>query len=332
MSLAEDFKQDYKPRDVQVIDSRPKDTPKESLALQKTSKSRKNTSQTYVSKYKQSTKILKSNKSGKIKTIFLPHEDVNKLRGQIERLKQYKQDQRNMYAQCLNAYEKDKAIKKEEMALRKKDFEAKYTQLKEILAKRDEKKEEICKDYFKERHRVNEQVYPAVEVLNERLLATKEILEKKLEQENNTKDREVNFKVENLKKTAEDYTNKFRNEVKKKEHKVNILKEQYMHLQKVYVENLKGLEFELEKLNRKENMVEDNRVKEAATFKEDIYVLKARIAEYEGYLKKIKELSDKGKDEELKKELARSEEMKAEVLLARQEIKKMLLFIKTKAN
>lgn len=111
MSLAEDFKKDYKPRDVKVIDSRPKDTPKESLALQKTSKSRKNTSQTYVSKYKQSTKILKSNKSGKIKTIFLPHEDVNKLRGQIERLKQYKQDQRDMYTQCLNAYEKDKAIK-----------------------------------------------------------------------------------------------------------------------------------------------------------------------------------------------------------------------------
>ncbi len=218
------------------------------------------------------------------------------------------------------------------MALRKKDFESKYTQLKEILSKRDEKKEEICKDYFKERHRVNEQVYPAVEVLNERLLATKEILEKKLEEENNRRDREVHFKVENMKKTAEDYTNKFRNEVKKKEHKVNILKEQYMHLQKVYVENLKGLEFELEKLSRKENMVEDNRVKEAATFKEDIYVLKDRIAEYERYLKKIKELSDKGKDEELKKELAKSEEMKAEVLLARQEIKKMLLFIKTKAN
>ena len=143
MALADEFKKDYNPRNVNVIDSRPKNEKQESLGIQKNLKSKNNECQTYVSKYKQSVKVCRNKQSSKVKTIFLPHEDVNKIRGQIERLKQYKDDQRQLYTQCLNAYEKDKEIKNEEMSLRKQDFEAKYKQLKDIIDLRNKKKEEI---------------------------------------------------------------------------------------------------------------------------------------------------------------------------------------------
>lgn len=45
---------------------------------------------------------------------------------------------------------------------------------------------------------------------------------------------------------AHDYNNKFRDQAKKKENKLVILRDQYSHLQGVYVENLKTLERELE--------------------------------------------------------------------------------------
>ena len=153
----------------------------------------------------------------------------------------------------------------------------------------------------------------------------------KYEEEKGRQSREIAYKVENLKKNAEDYTNKFRSEVKRKENKVNILKDQYIHLQKVYVENLKTLELELESYLQRERGIEDLRQKETTTFKEDVFILKSRVIEYENYLKRIKELSDKKKEEELKEELAHSDERKAEIIQVRQEIKKMLLFLKNKS-
>ena len=97
MTLVDEFEKGYNPRNVKVIDSRPKDEQRESLAIPKNQKSKNNSNETYVSKYKQSVKVCKNKQSGKIKTIFLPHEDVNKLRGQIERLKKFKEDQQEHY-------------------------------------------------------------------------------------------------------------------------------------------------------------------------------------------------------------------------------------------
>mmetsp|Transcript_32697 Transcript_32697/g.28959 ORF Transcript_32697/g.28959 Transcript_32697/m.28959 type:complete len:364 (+) Transcript_32697:239-1330(+) len=330
MTLANEFNKGYNPRNVKVVDSRPQEGKKESLALEKNQKNKKSSKQTYVSKYKQSVKVCKNKQSGKIKTIFLPHEDVNRLRGQIERLRKFKDDQKFLYTECLNAYEKDKDIKKEEMNLRKNDFENKNIQLKSILTSRNDKKDEICSDYFAERHRVKENVFPAVIALSERLKTTKEILDQKYEDELR-KDEEIKYKIQTLHKNAEDYTNKFRNEVKKKEHKVTILKDQYMHLQKVYVENLKSLELELESYFFKENSIEDRRQKESATFKEDVSILKARVIDYENYIKRVKTLAEKKKAEELKEELDKSQEKKAEIIMVRREIKQMLLLMKSKA-
>lgn len=323
MTLANEFKTSKDPHKVKVTDSRPQNSKKESLAIQRNTKTQKDTKQTYASKYNQSMKVTKTNQGGKIKTIFLPHEDVNRLRGEIERLREYKADQKRLYDQCLAAYNKDKDIKKEEIQLRKKDFIAKYQQLKDIVDKRNIKKEEICRQYFQERHLIKEKTNPSVDNFSERLATTKQILEVKLEEEKNRLEREISYKVESLKKNAEDYTNKFRNEVKRKEHKVNTLRDQYMHLQRVYVENLKTLELELESYLQREDNIEFRRQRESATFKEDIVALKKRITDYELYIKRLKDLVDKDMAENLIEELTANDQKRVDLIEIRQEIKKL---------
>jgi hypothetical protein len=323
MTLADEFKTDTNPHKVKVTDSRPQNSKGESLAIQRISKSKKDDRQTYASKYKQSMKVTKNHQGGKIKTIFLPHEDVNRLRGEIERLREYRDDQRRLYGQCLSAYEKDKDIKKEEIQLRKKDFTFKYEQLKDINIKRNIQKEEICRQYFQERHVIKEKTNPAVDSFSERLTTTKQILEIKLDDEKNRLEREVAYKVETLKKSADHYTNKFRNEVKKKEHKVNTLRDQYMHLQRVYVENLKTLEIELESYLQREDNIEFRRQRESATFKEDIIALKKRISDYELYIKRLKKLVDKDMAENLIEELTTNDQKRIDLIEIRQEIKKL---------
>ena len=323
MALTKENNTAFNPHNVKVTDSRPRDLKKESLAIERNTKSKKESRQTFASKYKQSMQVCKNKQSGKIKTIFLPHEDVNRLRTQLERLREYKDDQRRLYTQCLAAYAKDQDIKKEEINLRKQDFESKYAQLQEIVARRNLQKEAICREYFQERHRIKEMANPTVDAFAERLLTTKEILEKKLDDEKLKLEREISYQVETLDKNAKDYTNKFRNEAKRKESKVNILRDQYMHLQRVYVENLKTLEIELDSYVQREENIEFRRQRESATFNEDIISLKKRIAEYEQYIKKLKEFVDKDKAEELIQELTQNDQKRTDLIEIRQEIKKL---------
>lgn len=57
MSLAEENSTDTNPHKVKVTDARPKNSKKESLAIQKSSKASKTSKETYVSKYKQSMNV-----------------------------------------------------------------------------------------------------------------------------------------------------------------------------------------------------------------------------------------------------------------------------------
>lgn len=255
--------------------------------------------------------------------IFLPHESVNRLQTQIERLKIYKQSQSKLYQEALAAYSKDKAIKKEEIRLRKIDYETKLSQLIEITNRRNAQKEAICRDYFQIRHKIKETSNPAVEAFTERLLATKQILESKLDGEKAKLENEISYQVSILEQNAKDYTNKYRNQAKKKESKVNVLRDQYMHLQKVYVENLKTLEYELGGYLQREANVEFRRSREYATFNEDIIMLKKKVATYEEYIKKLKEFVEKDKTEELIDELTQNDQQRRDLIDIKEEIKKL---------
>lgn len=322
-STAEDYNVKKDPHKVAVIDSRPKNTKKESLAIERNTKSKKEFRQTYASKYKQSMKVCKNPQSGKIKTIFMPFAEVNKLRNKIDRLKQYRQDQKKLYQQSLAAYEKDKSIKNEEIKLRKIDFEKKYAQLAEVVSKRNALKEEICRNYFSERHRIKEVDSPSVDMYAQKLLADKQEFEKRLEEEQLRLEREVAFKVETIDKNTQDYINKYRNQVKRKEIKVNVLRDQFVHLQKIYEENLKTLKFELDSYLQREDAIEFRRQRENATFREDIIALKKRISDYEVYIKKLKDLVEKDQAEELIEELTKNDQKRTDLIEIRDEIKKL---------
>lgn len=323
MSLADETKKGTDPHRVKVKDARPKNTKKESLALQKSMKATVESKETFVSKYKQSMNVCKNNKTGKIKMIFLPHDSVNQLQTQIERLKIFRQNQKKLYTQALAAYEKDKTIKQEEFRLRKIDFEHKYNQLRELVNRRNVQKEAICKDYFKMRHKIKETENPAVQAVTDKLLSTRQALEKKLEAEKAKLENEISFKVENLEKDAKDYTDKYRTQAKRKEGKVNILREQYLHLQKVYLENIKTLEYELKALLEREETFEFRRSREFATFNEDVLALKKKIILYEDYIKKLKKLVDKDKAEELIDELTKNDQKRIDLIDIREEIRKL---------
>ena len=324
-SLSKETKYGTDPRNVLITDSRPKDSKKASLAVDKDADEKDKSEQwsSYVSKYKKSKNAPLGKQQGKIKTIFLPHEDVNKLKSEIQKLKEYKENQRKLYSQCLKAYQKEKEIKKEEIRLRKFDHENKLTELQGIVEKRSTQRDSICRDYFQERHRIKEKANPTVESFEERLKVTKEILIKKLDDEKLKLEREIAYQVETLEQHGKDYTDKFRNQAKRKEGKVNILKDQYIHLQKVYVENIKTLEIELESYNQREENIEFRRQRESTMFSEDILTLKKRVTDYESYIKKLKELVDRDKAEELIGELTQNDQRRTDLIEIRQEIQKL---------
>jgi thymidylate synthase len=101
------------------------------------------------------------------------------------------------------------------------------------------------------------------------------------------------------------------------------LRDQYVHLQKVYVENLKTLEYELESYTQREDNIEFRRERESATFKEDIISLKKRISDYEQYIKKLKDLVDRDQAEALIDELTQNEQKRRDLIDIRQEIQKL---------
>lgn len=104
---------------------------------------------------------------------------------------------------------------------------------------------------------------------------------------------------------------------------MNILRDQYMHLQTVYVDNLKTLEYELEGYTQKEANIEFRRTREHAMFNEDIINLKKKITDYEEYIKRLKELVDKDKAEELIDQLTKNDQKRVDLIDIREEIKKL---------
>ena len=88
----------------------------------------------------------------------------------------------------------------------------------------ESQKDEICKDYFNERHRVQGEEKPTQEV-KERLLLAQEILKQKLAAEKKKLDTETSYKADLLKTKANDFNSKFRNKAQKKETQLAILKD-----------------------------------------------------------------------------------------------------------
>jgi hypothetical protein len=142
-------------------------------------------------------------------------------------------------------------------------------------------------------------------------LATQEILTTKLEAEKAKLENEIAYKVKTMQQHSSDYTEKYRNQVKKMESKVNL--QSFMHLQNVYVDNLKSSEYELEGYLQKENTIEFKRTRERV-FNDDILALKKTVIEYEEYIKNLKELVDKDQAEELIDQLTKNDQKRIDLI------------------
>lgn len=92
------------------------------------------------------------------------------------------------------------------------------------------------------------------------------------------------------------------------------MRDQYAHLQGVYVQNLKTLEAELEQLQNWNGGVNYTWENESSMYSEDLTELKKRVSEYEAYIKKLKELVDNDKAEELIDELSSNDERRVDLV------------------
>jgi len=140
------------------------------------------------------------------------------------------------------------SIKKEEMRLRKEANKKKIAELEAILKFREQMKDRVCKDYFNERHRVQEEETPNA-LLKDKLQLAQGVLKQKLENEKHKLETETSYKTDLLQSKTNDFNNRFRGKAQKKEKQLDILKYQYEHLQGVYAENIRVLERELNGIN-----------------------------------------------------------------------------------
>ena len=95
------------------------------------------------------------------------------------------------------------------MRLRREAAEAKVRQLEAIIAHRKNLKENICRDYFDERHRVKEEQKPD-STLRDKLLLAQEVLKQQLESEKRKLEHETSYKADVLRQKTEDYNTRFR--------------------------------------------------------------------------------------------------------------------------
>jgi len=103
-----------------------------------------------------------------------------------------------VYSEFVAAFHKDMDIKREEMRLRKESNQKKINELEAILKYREEMKDRICKDYFNERHRVQEEESPNLSLENKLKLA-QGVLKQKLDNEKHKLETETSYKTDLIK-------------------------------------------------------------------------------------------------------------------------------------
>ena len=295
---------------------------RDSMAITKSSKQKRDAKTEYVSKFKKNAKAVQQRKKGIIKTIFLPHEDVNRLRQEIDRLNAYREVQRMLYEEFLAAFEKDREVRGEEFSLRSKDYEAQKAEIEAFLAEREEIKNKVCKNYFRDRHEVLELEKRYAE-LGKKLDAEKADCLAKLEVEQRLLEGESAHKSDTLQSRMAGFADRYRNETQSKENKLSLVKEQYTESQRVFVEKLRKLEGELERVRVRGVNVEFRRQGETGSFQEDVLSMKKKIGAYEDYIKRLKGFVDKDEPQLLIEELKQHESRKIDLLEMKEEIRKM---------
>ena len=129
-------------------------------------------------------------------------------------------------------------------------------------------------------------------------------------------------------KKTEEYSNKYRQEIKQKDtdltlikvifsllnSSITIFKEQYAQLQNIYIQKMKELEQHLTKLASKHSALEKRRLLENEGFKTDVKKMRSQVLAYRKYIERLdlakQETEDTQEDERLEEaKLAAREEI-----------------------
>ena len=127
--------------------------------------------------------------------------------------------------------------------------------------------------------------------------------------------------VEREKKSGE-VVGKFRHQSQVQEENLQIIKEQYMRLQQIYLGKVRALEEGLEKERKKNKELEQRRKMEIEGFQRDIESVKRKTRIYDEYLHRVKKLIDE-KPKEVLEMAERGEETGIDVSPLKEQVAKL---------
>ena len=91
---------------------------------------------------------------GVVKTIVLPHEDINRLGTEAQELMQMLQGQKQLFEDTVQGYQKDRSVRTQEFDLKAQDFETTIAELEARLASQMALNHQVSTDYFNYRHSI----------------------------------------------------------------------------------------------------------------------------------------------------------------------------------
>jgi hypothetical protein len=231
-----------------------------------------------------------------LRTILFPnHETVSTQNEENEFLKKQLVDLKKFYEIQINRMEDERRLREEEirlLVLNSKDRE-------DDLLKKNQKLErlnyELTKDYMQLKYDSSNnerKLYEELELVklqNEALsVSLKELTSKTLQDKDVSKN--------DYERKTKKITNIMRGQVKAHEENINIIKEQYKQIQKIYTSRVKELEDKVKALQDKYKTLEQKRNYEIEGYINEIHLIRRRIRSYEEYLYKLRRMAQGSED------------------------------------
>jgi len=210
----------------------------------------------------------------------LPNEQLNSVAIESENLKRQLEQERAVNAEHVNALKEELRMREEEMMLR---YQTDQNTIRELIEKNQKLEKinvETSKDYFALRLKMND-TEKRLHEENELLRLKNAALGNKLKILTKKSDTETKVTKDLAEKKAEEYTNKYRTQIKQKEENLFIIKDQYAQVQQIYINRVKDLEDNLSRLTEKYTTLEKRRLLDLEGFKADIRNLVKKVKNVE---------------------------------------------------
>lgn len=232
-------------------------------------------------------KIAITQKTGRgvIKTIYLPNDQLNSTAMENEDLRIRLEENR---IDCLNQVEQFRAEFNEKEGELQRIYEENQAKIKDYLQKNEKLEEDninLVKDYFdlilQSNHaerKLNEE--------NELLRLKNAAFANKYRIEQQRARQETMTTTKTINKKSEEYSNRYRQEIRQKDEDLNLLKDQYAQIQQIYLQKMKDLEQSLTKLAKKHSTLENRRLLENEGFRTDVKKMRVQVNEYRKLIEK----------------------------------------------